>query len=170
MVTGERVESVIVVKQIRHFAEDKDDIAEKLVIKNNWSKKDFSNAHRCLDANSSALNSRQADLHKLKGMLLDKRQFLLTLLENPNLLEHDSFTDLLWAVFHLTEELQFRDDLVSLPDSDFKHLTGDMKRACSLLIKEWLEYMKHLKRDYPYLFSLAIRRNPFDSKSCITVY
>jgi len=30
---------------------------------------------------------------------------LLGLLGNPNLLEHDSFTDLLWAVFHLMEEL-----------------------------------------------------------------
>ena len=40
-----------------------------------------------------------------------KRDFLLRLLENPNLLEHDSFANLLLAVFHLTEELAQRRDL-----------------------------------------------------------
>jgi len=37
-----------------------------------------------------------------------------------------------------------------------------MKRAHVLLIVEWLAYMKHLKINYPYLFSLAVRMNPFD--------
>ena len=31
-----------------------------------------------------------------------------------------------------------------------------------MLIIEWLAYMKHLKESYPYLFSLAVRTNPFD--------
>jgi len=37
-----------------------------------------------------------------------------------------------------------------------------MKRAYILLVSQWLNYMKHLKSDYPYLFSLAVRMNPFD--------
>jgi hypothetical protein len=41
-------------------------------------------------------------------ILLSKRDFLVALMENPNLLEHESFTDLLWAVFHLVEELAVR--------------------------------------------------------------
>ena len=98
----------------------------------------------------------------LKNFLTGKRSFLLGLLENPNLLEHESFTDLLWAVFHLTEELNSRADTTGLPDTDYEHLSGDIKRAYVLLISEWLSYMKHLKVDYPYLFSLAVRTNPFD--------
>ncbi len=86
---------------------------------------------------------------------------MLRLLENQNLLEHDSFTDLLWAVFHLSEELTARSDLSALPDKDHEHLSGDIKRAYTHLIREWLKYMKHLKNDYPYLFSLAVRVNPF---------
>jgi len=69
---------------------------------------------------------------------------------------------LLWAVFHLTEELNSRADTRGLPDTDYKHLSGDIKRAYVILISEWLSYMKHLKVDYPYLFSLAVRTNPFD--------
>jgi hypothetical protein len=37
----------------------------------------------------------------------------------------------------------------------------DIKRAYGLLVDQWLVYMKHLKDNYPYLFSLAMRVNPF---------
>jgi hypothetical protein len=30
---------------------------------------------------------------------------------------------------------------------------------------EWLAYMKHLKHAYPYLFSLAMRTNPFEAEA-----
>ena len=89
--------------------------------------------------------------------------FMLSLLENPNLLEHESFTDLLLAIFHLSEELVARDTLDGLPQSDYEHLAGDIKRAYTLLIREWLAYMMHLKDNYPYLFSLVIRANPLDA-------
>jgi hypothetical protein len=87
------------------------------------------------------------------------------MLENPNLLEHESFTDLLWAVFHLTEELASRADLNHLDDRDYDHFTGDIERAYRLLIFEWLTYMIHLKGDYPFLFSFAARTNPFDPEA-----
>jgi hypothetical protein len=29
--------------------------------------------------------------------------------------------------------------------------------------------MRHLKTDYPYLFSLAVRQNPFDPEASVTV-
>jgi hypothetical protein len=84
------------------------------------------------------------------------------LLENPVLLEHESFTDLLQAVFHMTEELAGRENMKQLPEADYEHLAGDMKRVYALLAHQWLDYMRHLKDNYPYLFSLAMRTNPFD--------
>ena len=89
----------------------------------------------------------------------------MRLLENPTLLEHESFTELLRTVFHLTEELTFRDDIGRLPDPDKMHIAGDIKRVYHLLVNQWLTYMKHLKDNYPYLFSLAMRTNPFDQKA-----
>ena len=38
----------------------------------------------------------------------------------------------------------------------------DLKRAYTRLIKEWLAYLGHLNQNYSYLFSLALRTNPFD--------
>ncbi len=84
------------------------------------------------------------------------------LLQNPNLLEHESFTNLLWALSHLTDELSYRLDVKNLPNTDYEHLNGDVKRAYVLLIFEWLAYMKHLRENYPFLFSLAMRTTPFD--------
>jgi hypothetical protein len=98
----------------------------------------------------------------LQRLLVNKREFMLRLLENPNLLEHEAFTDLLWAVFHLAEELGFRESFDALPESDINHLYGDINRVYGRLAREWLAYIKHLKDSYPYLFSLALRTNPFN--------
>lgn len=85
------------------------------------------------------------------------------------MLEHQSFSNLLWATFHFTDELIHRKTLKNLPDSDYEHLAGDIKRVYILLVKEWLDYMKHLQKKYPYLFSLALRTNPFDPDANVIV-
>jgi len=61
-----------------------------------------------------------------------------------------------------TEELAYRKDIRKLKDADYEHIANDMKRAYVFLTTEWLVYMKHLKDNYPYLFSLATRTNPLD--------
>jgi hypothetical protein len=142
-----------------------DTIRNDLIIKKEWSAKNFSHALKHLKKHDYSVNSKKGNLEHLQRYLIEKRDFLLGLLENPNLLEHESFTELLWAVFHLTEELACRKDVKRLIDTDYDHISGDIKRAYVLLISEWLTYMKHLQTDYPYLFSLAIRTNPFDPDS-----
>jgi hypothetical protein len=105
------------------------------------------------------LRAEAARLAPLREFLASRRDFLLRLLENPALLEHERFSDLLWAVSHLEEELAARGSLESLPPSDLAHLGADAERAYARLLAQWLEYMIHLKRFYPYLFSFAARAN-----------
>ena len=101
-------------------------------------------------------------LESLREFLLRERPFVLGLLQNPNLLEHEAFTDLLWALTHLTEELVARPGFAGLPATDLAHLGNDLSRAFGLLIREWLAYLLHLRDTYPYIYSLALRTNPFD--------
>jgi len=101
-----------------------------------------------------------SDLEDVRSILAAERGFLMGLLENPNLLERESFTDLLLAVEHLAEELGYRKDIASLPGSDLRHLAGDLERVYRLLIVEWAGYTAHLKTHYPYIFSLIIRTHP----------
>jgi hypothetical protein len=144
-------------------------MAEKLRGNANWSDKDFTAMARSAGSLGSSIEIMRGDLEGMKALLLSKRNFLLMLLENPNLLEHDSFTDLLWAVFHLTEELSARAGLKDLKPKDAEHVALDIKRAYVRAASSWLSYMKHLKHDYPYLFSFAVRTNPFDPAASIEV-
>ncbi len=142
-----------------------DEIRKDLIVTDDWSEQEFFRADTRLRNYEYEVEIQKVDLAHLKTFLVGKSNFLLRLLENPNLLEHESFTKLLRAVFHLTEELVHRNDVRKLPDTDYTHLEGDIKRAYNLLVNEWLEYMKYLKDNYPYLFSLAMRTNPFDQNA-----
>lgn len=108
-------------------------------------------------------------LADVRALLVGERDFMVRLLENPLLLEHESFTDMLWATFHLTEELEGRNGFVDLPASDLSHLAGDASRVYGLLARQWLSYMTHLEKAYPYLYSLAVRLNPFDPEASAIV-
>ncbi|MFZ5642089.1 MAG: hypothetical protein ACOY46_00705 [Bacillota bacterium] len=114
-------------------------------------------------------DTAQGDLELLRSFLMKKRQFLLNLMENPNLLENESFTELLRSVFHLTEELEYRPDVKNLHPADRGHISDDMSRAFKPLVIEWIKYIKHLKENYPYLYSLAIRTNPFIPSATIEI-
>jgi len=72
-------------------------------------------------------------LETLRRVLVSERAFLLRLLENPNLLEQEAFTEQLRAVFHLADELQYRTDLAHLPGgvTDTSLLTHDERTECS---------------------------------------
>ncbi len=131
----------------------------------NWNDEDFIKASKRIEEYDYKIESNKGNLKELKLFLTKRRDFLLRLLENPNLLEHEKFTELLWAVFHLTEELEYREDLENLPESDYDHISGDISRVYILLVAGWLDYIKHLKERYPYLFSLAARINPFDKQA-----
>jgi len=152
-----------------NFDTKSSEITQDLIITNESFEKDFLKICKNVENHTYNIDSKRGDLENVRNFLKEKRKFLLNLLENSNLLEHESFTNLLWAVFHLTEELTLRKNLNELPETDYQHLEGDMKRAYHLLIIEWLNYMKHLKTDYPYLFSLAVRTNPFDENASVEV-
>jgi hypothetical protein len=137
------------------------DTIRHLAVKQNWTRTDFNKAMAFARTIDGEADFSSLDLYGLKKILVQKRQFLLALLENPNLLEHERFTDLLWATFHLTEELESRESLTGLPKADIKHIAGDTQRVYRQLIVEWLFYVEHLKSKYPYLFSLVARTHPF---------
>jgi hypothetical protein len=146
-----------------------DTLRGELIVTGKWTDREFNAIGKKLLGYKSELNVSPVDLETLSGFILEERDFLLRLLENPVLLEHETFTELLLAVFHLADEFVNRENFISLPESDRKHLEIDIKRAYSLAAREWLVYMKYLKNSYPYLFSLAMRKNPFDVNAKVII-
>jgi hypothetical protein len=143
-----------------HF-DNREEISRNLNVTADWAVKDFKRADAFAYHLKIDIDIRNLDLEGLKAFLAQKRVYLLTLLENPNLLEHDRFTDLLWATTHLDEELEARPSLKDLPESDLEHLAVDIQRMYDHLASEWLDYVQHLKASYPFLYSLVLRTHPF---------
>jgi hypothetical protein len=152
-------------KACRAFVKESPELMALLKVSPQWRPEDYQRSIGYLQQHDIHVNSRSGDLAELKSFIVARRGFMLGLLENPSLLEHDEFTDLLWAVFHLLEELEARPDLSRLPENDLDHLSGDIKRAYGHLLRVWVAYLQHLQRDYPYLFSLAVRLNPLDPEA-----
>ncbi len=152
-------------KMLSEYDPQVERIRQDLVGNERWTREGFSEASRRIRAYAHKMDIQRGSLESLRDFLVQKKDFFLRILENPNLLEHEKFADTLWAVLHLAEELSSRRNLQDLPRTDFAHLAGDMGRAYASLISRWLDYLIHLKAHYPYLFSLAIRLNPFDPRA-----
>jgi hypothetical protein len=123
----------------------------------------------CLDSHACAISGNKIDKEILRSFLLGSEEFIIRIVENPMIFEHESFTELILAINHLTEELKARGDFATLPPADLQHLSIDIQRVYALLIPEWLKYMSYLKNHYPYLFNLAMRTNPFDDSASVIV-
>ena len=153
-------------RKFSNFVINSQNLERQLELSPDWEKNDFKKAMLAVKKFPYEIRIDKRDLSEIREFLLSRRSFLMRLLENPNLLEHERFTDLLWAVFHLTEELVFRGELLEdLPDSDYEHLNIDLQRAYSQLTIEWISYTAHLKESYPFLYSLAARVNPMNPQA-----
>lgn len=135
---------------------------EVLIPTADWRASEYRTARMRFSRHAPDFDIEAERLIGLRNILVTEKRFLLSLLANQALLEHAEFTDLMWALTHVSEELEARRDLTSLSDADQRHLEGDLQRAYSLLGVQWLRYLEHLQVFYPYLFSMAIRTNPID--------
>ena len=141
----------------------------------NWDEKDYDNKLAELKSSSVdfsaqiAPEDREEFLENLRDLLSSKREFIINLINNPNLLEKEEFTALINAILHLDEELEHRSDLALVNDADFGHLNGDMHRVYQKLVYEWVYYLRYLNKHYPYMIALIIRTNPFDEDADVYV-
>ena len=125
---------------------------------------EFKSAFNAIKTYKADIEINKINLSKLSKFLRDRRGFLVNLLQNPNLLEHQTFTETLMSIFHIAEELVAR-DLNNLSVEDMEHTKEDIERAYNKLTYEWLSYMQYIKKDYPYFFLYAMRTNPFDENA-----
>ncbi|MCX5834650.1 MAG: hypothetical protein NTV99_09105, partial [Deltaproteobacteria bacterium] len=112
-----------ILRLLSSFDTQVDRIRGDLLVTDKWSKQDFLDLRKRINAYEHKMDSRKADMGGLKNFFLEKRDFMLRILENPNLLEHEGFTDALWATLHLAEELTSRKSLKDLPKADYGHLS-----------------------------------------------
>ncbi|MDD1658026.1 MAG: potassium channel family protein [Methanomicrobiales archaeon] len=145
------------------------EIRNELVVTAEWTPQEFARLRKRLNTYPFRVDGNRVDLESWRTLIRERRALFITLLENPVLFEHETFTDLLQAFFHLTDELLHRGDLSRIPPADRAHLVSDLERGYALLVQEWVSYMEWMKEHYPYLFSLAMRTNPFDEAASVVI-
>jgi voltage-gated potassium channel len=124
---------------------------------------------RTLVGHSFALSPERLELESLNVLLGGQAELVTRLLENPNLSENEEVTEMLRATFHLRQELKARTSLTALPRTDLEHLTNDAKRIYRPAAEQWLAHITYLRKNYPYLFSISVRTNPFAQSSSAEV-
>jgi len=143
------------------------DLRRELVVRDNWTPAQFRALHARLKEHPPVVVIDRVDIKHLGEFLFAREEFALRIVENPMVFEHESFTDLMLALGHLAEELKARQGYTGLPVADRAHLERDINRVYAALVSEWLRYMEYLHGHYPYLFSLAMRKNPFDESASV---
>jgi voltage-gated potassium channel len=141
---------------------DVEHLCRDAIVSENWTEAEFASLRSRIERHEYSIDYAKAPFAEMRDTLSRKTDMLLRFYENPTLIEEDSFTGLLRATLHLREELVLRQTLDS-PASDLGHLARDARRVYALLSENWLQYTYRLRRTYPYLFSLAVRTNPFDA-------
>ena len=126
-----------------------------------WSAAEFQQLKKRLKGYEHTIDPARLDLEGMHRYLDAKGDMLVRQLENADIVENETYAELLWAIVHLRDELAARPSFTDLPETDIAHIANDVKRAYALLTLQWIDYMQYLKNRYPFLFSLALRTNPF---------
>ena len=149
---------------LSRFDSHVDQIKEITRLGDGWTARQFNLVRKKLEAYDYTIDCHCADLNDLRQLIASMRLFFVQLLTNPNLLEHESFTQLLWAISHLAQELTYREDLDNLTEQDYRHLEEDIRRVYILLTYQWTLYVWHLQHDNPYLYEYVRDRSPFEDQ------
>ncbi|MFH1885553.1 MAG: hypothetical protein ABIM40_02555, partial [Pseudomonadota bacterium] len=143
------------------FLADRRALEERLEGMRDWTEADFARAAAEASAFTPAFWCAGENLVELREFLVRKRGFIVRLLVNPNLMEHEQFPRLLWSVTHIIDELHMRPSVDKLCTLDGEHVAGDLRRAFHLLLSLWLSHMAHLKSAYPYMYPIALAQTSF---------
>ena len=109
------------------------------------------------------IDINKINLKDIRNKLDENRDLLINLISNGNLLEHETFTEMLMTIMHLKEELDTRYS-PDIEEYEIQHIEKDLMVVYKYLTIEWAEYMKYLSKNYPSLYCKALINNPFDNR------
>jgi hypothetical protein len=158
----------LIMKAMSEFNRNNTDIAQ-IIEENEIRKISPKQAQKMIASLKYDIYADPEKLGSLASVLADKKIFLINLLENNSLFEHDSFTDMLWAVFHVADELQSRGDLKTVPADVIDHLSNDLLRAYPAMVKEWIGYIFYLRQEYPFLYQAAKNKSDLSYGKSATI-
>ena len=115
---------------------------------------------RQIRAHNYSIDINEIDLDAVMDILFKNSNMLVNLISNESITQHEIFTDLLMSVMHLRDEITFyKNDKKG--ELDIGHLEKDVLRVYENISLQWVDYLRYLNKNYPFLYNNAIRVNPF---------
>ena len=133
---------------------NREETASYLQSMDHWKGADFEAAAGTVRNTAIQMDLSVQDMINIRDLLNEKRMTLLVIASNPSLLEHEDFTDMLWAIFHLNDELVYRGQIDELPQTDLIHLNVDAERVLKETLVNWLCHLEFLHRNIRIFISL----------------
>lgn len=143
-----------------------EDLRENAIVNITWDNESFKNLNKHVMNHKYEIDINKINLEQLRDKLDKNKNLLITLITNENLLDHETFTEMLVSIMHLREELDTRYSN-HMEEYEISHIKTDLAVAYKYLTLEWSYYINYLRREYPQLFLKALINNPFDKRSKI---
>lgn len=141
-------------------------LCRALAISPDWGLRDFEAARRFLKGYAFSIDTNRVDFFALHYHLVNRHKYFLKVIENPALMDHESFTDLILSMYHLWEELDFRTDLYSLSAADKAELGAITESVYRQLASEWLLNISYTQKHHAARFANSLRNSPFSFAAC----
>lgn len=138
---------------------------EYFYMDDSWTPLNFERLERLLEDYICDIEFGVVEIGKLALFLDERDDFILRLITNPSLSECDRFNELLMSLLHLRDELQNKYYDNKLNECELDHVKNDLCKTYRYLVIEWVDYIKHLRDYYPFLYQKALRASPFDDRS-----
>lgn len=140
-------------------------LSDEAHINKNWGPSEFKKFNSVINNHQFDVDINTISLRKVSNIINDNKDFLISIITNPTLMEHELFSEMAVAIFHIREELQ--DIYVHTEYDTFnrEHIKEDFSILYKLMTQTWIIYMKHLQEEYPTLFKKAMIHNPFHKRT-----
>ncbi|GIQ83282.1 hypothetical protein KIPB_004579 [Kipferlia bialata] len=127
-----------------------------MAVKKGFTPKQFKAAR--VQASTARIELNRNQLNQMRRLLAEHSHQIEAPLRNPNMTEHEEFTDMLLALHHLKEELKAK---ASFSDEELAVVSQHCSRVYRMLAEQWVLHLRHIQTEYPYMFDYAIRTSPF---------
>jgi len=125
-----------------------------LDIGGHWTRKDFNRRIKEYKKYTAKLAVPEIDFCSLGTLLLNKKDFLLKVFTNAGTFESGSITYIFHTLLNLIDNLERQKK-----NNDYSHfhLVVNIDKLYTILIYQWLNYMRYLNNHYPDYYSAIVR-------------
>lgn len=154
-----------IVKKLIKFDSNSGTLNTKISIDGGLDPQKVKSIHRLAETYTYGAPKGKEDILEIGDLLSAKKDFMLIMMSNASLLEKDEFSELLLSVNHIHEALKTIDDISAIRDDLVDHFHSDIEKAYRSLIGVWVSYLSFIEKEDPYLYMLAIAKNPFKGEA-----